>query len=327
MIYSRVIYIKSEEGFFKPYFEKFIEFKRGKGEKVASSTLIRFRKLNNSLNQYQTNQISEKMIRELLAPRNGLSEIERQYMASNLRQFCSFLVLLGVNAAAVPPKYMKITRCEFRPYIFSDEELLRLVVVADSLSPSYRTKSHQQIYPVLVRMLIGTGMRIGEVLALKREDVDPINGVVKVINGKNGVSRYIPVSDSLKMVLSSYAETIDMSDEDKPFFISSYTGGHLTYDAMKYMFPKMFKAADIYMADGKTPNIHSIRHTFCTRSLEKMLDSGMNIYTAIPILAAYVGHVNYMDTEKYIHFTERGHKDFIEKEASLGSIFPEVIDE
>ena len=320
-------FLKFEEGFFKPYFEKFIEFKRGKGEKVASSTLIRFRKLNNSLNQYQTNQISEKMIRELLAPRNGLSEIERQYMASNLRQFCSFLVLLGVNAAAVPPKYMKITRCEFRPYIFSDEELHRLVVVADSLSPSYRTKSHQQIYPVLVRMLIGTGMRIGEVLALKREDVDPINGVVKVINGENGVSRYIPVSDSLKMVLSSYAETIDMSDEDKPFFISSYTGGHLTYDAMKYMFPKMFKAADIYMADGKTPNIHSIRHTFCTRSLEKMLHSGMNIYTAIPILAAYVGHVNYMDTEKYIHFTERGHKDFIEKEASLGSIFPEVIDE
>ena len=37
-------------------------------------------------------------------------------------------------------------------------------------------------------MLIGTGMRIGEVLALKRGDVDPINGVVKVINGKSGVS-------------------------------------------------------------------------------------------------------------------------------------------
>lgn len=74
-------FLKFEDGFFKPYFEKFIEFKRGKGEKVASSTLIRFRKLNNSLNQYQTDQISEKMIRELLTPHNGLSEIERQYMA------------------------------------------------------------------------------------------------------------------------------------------------------------------------------------------------------------------------------------------------------
>src|SRR5699024_11723338 len=93
-------FLKFEEGFFKPYFEKFIEFKRGKGEKVESSTLIRFRKLNNSLNQNQTNQISEKMIRELLAPRNGLRKIELQYMSPTLRQFFSFLLLLVVNEAA-----------------------------------------------------------------------------------------------------------------------------------------------------------------------------------------------------------------------------------
>lgn len=319
--------LKFEESFFKQYFEKFIEFKRGKGEKVANSTLIRLRKLNNSLNKYRTDRISEQMILEILAPRDGLSEIERQYMTSNLRQFCSFLILLGVETAVVPTKYMRAARSEFRPYIFSEDELRRLAAASDSLPPARRSNVHQQIYPVLVRMLIGTGMRIGEVLALKIGDVDSLNGVIKVINGKNGVSRYIPVSDSLKKVLCGYTETIDMSDEDKPFFTSSYTGDHLTYDAMKYMFPKIFKAAGIYMADGKTPNIHSIRHTFCTRSLEKMLDSGMNIYTAIPILAAYVGHVNYLDTEKYIHFTEQGHEDFIKQESSLGSIFPEVNNE
>lgn len=212
-------FLKFEEGFFKPYIEKFIEIKRGKGEKVSSSTLIRFKKLNNSLNQYQTDQISEQMIREVLTPRDSLNEIERQYMTSNLRQFCSFLVLLGVNAAAVPPKYIRTVKCEFRPYIFSEEELQRLVLAADSLPASNRTITHQQIYPVLVRMLIGTGMRIGEVLALTRGDVDPLNGVVKVINGKNGVSRYIPVSDSLKMVLNSYAEIIDMSDEKSCFLL------------------------------------------------------------------------------------------------------------
>ena len=58
-----------------------------------------------------------------------------------------------------------------------------------------------------------------------------------------------------------------------------------------------------------------------------MLGAGMNIYTAIPILAAYVGHMNYMDTEKYIHFTEQGHEDFIKQESALGSIFPEVTNE
>ena len=317
-------FLKFEEGFFKPYFEKFIEFKRGKGEKVAQSTMIRLRKLNNSLNCYNVSHISEQMVEELLAPRGGLSESERQYMTSSLRQFCSFLTLLGIDAAIVPPKYMRAARSEFRPYIFSDNELHRLASAADALPPARRSSVHQQVYPVLVRLLIGTGMRIGEVLALTRADVDPSNGVINVINGKNGVSRYIPVADSLKKILHDYAETIDMAEGNKPFFTSSYTGEHLTYSAMKYMFPKMFRAAGIYMADGKTPNIHSIRHTFCTRSLEKMLESGMDVYTAVPILAAYVGHVNYMDTEKYIHFTEQGHEDFVQKESSLGSLFPEV---
>lgn len=317
-------FLKFEEGFFKPYFAKFIEFKRGKGEKVAQSTMIRLRKLNNSLNCYNVSHISEQMVEELLAPRGGLSESERQYMTSSLRQFCSFLTLLGIDAAIVPPKYMRAARSEFRPYIFSDNELHRLASAADALPPARRSSVHQQVYPVLVRLLIGTGMRIGEVLALTRADVDPSNGVINVINGKNGVSRYIPIADSLKKILHDYAETIDMAEGNKPFFTSSYTGEHLTYSAMKYMFPKMFRAAGIYMADGKTPNIHSIRHTFCTRSLEKMLESGMDVYTAVPILAAYVGHVNYMDTEKYIHFTEQGHEDFVQKESSLGSLFPEV---
>ena len=320
-------FLKFEEGFFKPYFAKFIEFKRGKGEKVAQSTMIRLRKLNNSLNCYNVSHISEQMVEELLAPRGGLSESERQYMTSSLRQFCSFLTLLGIDAAIVPPKYMRAARSEFRPYIFSDNELHRLASAADALPPARRSSVHQQVYPVLVRLLIGTGMRIGEVLALTRADVDPSNGVINVINGKNGVSRYIPVADSLKKILHDYAETIDMAEGNKPFFTSSYTGEHLTYSAMKYMFPKMFRAAGIYMADGKTPNIHSIRHTFCTRSLEKMLESGMDVYTAVPILAAYVGHVNYMDTEKYIHFTEQGHEDFIQKESSLGRLFPEVDNE
>ena len=58
-----------------------------------------------------------------------------------------------------------------------------------------------------------------------------------------------------------------------------------------------------------------------------MLGSGMDVYTAVPILAAYVGHANYKDTERYIHFTEQGHEDFIKQESSLGSLFLEVSSE
>jgi hypothetical protein len=52
----------------------------------------------------------------------------------------------------------------------------------------------------------------------------------------------------------------------------------------------------------------------------------MDIYTAVPILAAYVGHVNFRDTEAYIHFTEIDYGAFQEKQASLLGLLPEVDD-
>ena len=320
-------FLRYEDGFFKPYFEKFIAYKRGKGEKVSHSTLVRFGKLNNALNKHDTDRVTSEMISELLSPHKNQSEHERQYLVSGLRQFCAFISTLDVPASPVPERYMHAVRSEFRPYIFSEDELSRVIDVADNLPNAKRTNNHQLVYPVITRILTGTGMRIGEVLSLDRGAVDVVNGIIQVINGKNGVSRYIPVSASLQKVLQRYSETMDMAEKEKPFFASPYSRGHLTYDAMKYMFSKIFRTAGIKKSDGTLPNIHSLRHTFCTRSLSKMLDGGMDIYTAVPILAAYVGHVNYADTEKYIHFTEQDHADFISKEAFLGTLIPEVPDE
>ena len=320
-------FLTFEDGFFKPLLGKYIEFKRGKGEKVSHSTMIRLKKLNNRLNRYNSEVVTQQMISEILAPEDGLSEVGRFYLMSSLRQFCAFLDMLGYNSAQVPPRYMRCPQSEFRPYIFTDDELNKLAETADQLPTARRSNEHQRIYPVLIRLLIGTGIRIGEAISLKRHDVDCENGIIKVLNGKNNVSRYIPVSDSLKEILLNYAEGIDMSEGDKPFFQSSYSGEFLSYSAMKYMFQKIFHRAGITEKDGRKPTIHSIRHTFCTRSLSKMLKEGMDVYTAVPILAAYVGHTNYANTENYIHFTEQDHEDFISQEFSLGMLIPEVPDE
>jgi integrase len=90
------------------------------------------------------------------------------------------------------------------------------------------------------------------------------------------------------------------------------------------MIKKIYETAGVYTPEGKLPRIHDIRHSFCTLSLNRMLDSGMSIYVAAPILSAYVGHVNLIDTEKYIHLTENSYDDFIRKEGNLKSLIPEV---
>ena len=93
---------------------------------------------------------------------------------------------------------------------------------------------------------------------------------------------------------------------------------------MRYMFKKIFAEAGIRTSGGSLPRIHDIRHSFCTLSLNRMLDSGMDLYVAVPVLAAYVGHVNLTDTERYIHLTEHGYDEFVRREGALKTLIPEV---
>jgi|LGVF01.2.fsa_nt_gb integrase len=317
-------FLQFKNGPFKDYFEKFIEYKRGKSEKVSRSTIINLRSLNNKLCQYSTLKITAQMIEEILSPESFASRDTRGKAISLLRQFCQFMGILGISCEAVGRNYATPPQSQFKPYIFSAKEILKLLHVADHLTKSRRCSNHLRVYPVMLRILIGTGMRIGEVLQLKNSDVNISEGVIKVINGKNGVSRFIPVSDSLLDVLKIYFENNDDTPSEEPFFVSPYTSSYYSYSAAKYMFQKICAIADIRREDRRLPTIHSLRHTFCTRSLEQMIASGMNEYSAVPILAAYMGHVNLVDTEKYIHFTEIAHARFISDEMFMAGIVPEV---
>lgn len=93
-------------------------------------------------------------------------------------------------------------------------------------------------------------------------------------------------------------------EPEEPLFQSPYTETFYSYDTMKYMFNKICTSAEILIKGDKTPNLHSIRHTFATKSLEPMLNLGMDLYTTVPILTAYLGHVNLTDTERYIQYDE-----------------------
>lgn len=312
---------KYSEGIFKPYFEKFIEFKRSKGEKVAPSALNRMKWLNDQLNQTDSLNVTKETAEFLLTPAEGVSEITRYARISFLRQFLNFMNTLGIECYRIPMRYTKSIHCEFRPYIFSDEEICKLYHAADSLHDWHHSMRRNDIYPIIVRLLSCTGMRIGELVTLKPDDIDIESGIIKVLNGKNGVSRYIPMSDSLRVYIEPYCKK---HEDDEWLFQSPINDSHYDPGTIRHMFKKMCMEAHIYRSNGNVPNIHSLRHTFCTRSLNQLLSSGMDVYTAVPILAAYVGHVNYRDTESYIHFTENDFDKFQESQSALRNIIPEV---
>ncbi len=312
-------------GPYTKYLEMFVEYKRGKGERGGHGLLAALRKIGRQLaSERDASGLDEGKVRRLLGRCDGESDTSREYRVSVMRQLCAFLEAMGIPCWRVPPRYFTAPKSEFRPYIFSDGDISALLAAADSLPPSTGgARGYEKVYPVLVRLLLSTGLRIGEALALATDDFDTALAALRVANSKNGVSRTVPLARGMGERLLDYTASRLLAGG--PMFPSPYTGRAYSYDGVQHMFGRLYETAGIRTEAGRTPRIHDCRHWFCTRSLDKMLASGMSVYEAVPILAAYVGHVNYADTEKYIHLTRAGYGSFVEAEAALAAVISKAV--
>ncbi|MCL2757525.1 MAG: tyrosine-type recombinase/integrase [Coriobacteriia bacterium] len=315
--------LRFADGPYSDLLVRFVGYKRGKGEKGGRNLLNTLRKISVFLaDETSEDGLDETTVRRILSPIDGESPSTREHRVSIVRQLCAFLNALGISCWTVPARYYTAPRSFFKPYIFSEEDVKLLLESADSLPPHPRSDGYEIVYPVLVRLLLSTGLRISEALALDVDDIGS-DGIISVIHSKNGVSRLVPMSKSMDDRMCAYLRMIER--DAGPLFLSPYTGKRYSYDGIHYMFERLYDRAGVKTSAGRRPRIHDLRHSFCTHSLDKMLSSGMDLYVAIPILAAYVGHVNLVDTEKYIHFTSVAHNSFTEAEGALASLIPKVV--
>ena len=108
-----------------------------------------------------------------------------------------------------------------RPYLYSDEEIERLLDRALNLPP--RTGLRPWTYHCLLGLLAVAGLRLGEVLRLKVDDVDLREGVLNVRGTKFGKSRLVPIDPSTCEVLARYGERRDrlLAGRRSDFFLVS----------------------------------------------------------------------------------------------------------
>jgi integrase len=91
---------------------------------------------------------------------------------------------------------------------------------------------------------------------------------------------------------------------------------------------KLFEAVGIpRLANGRFPRVHDLRHAHIGHALNKLIKrEGMDVYTAVPLIAAYVGHTNLYDTERYLHLPEFHFCDIVMAGQSvIANAIPEVI--
>lgn len=243
-----------------------------------------------------------------------------------MQNFGAYLLRHDIHAFRAGYTAMRSLQPEFRPYIFSHAEIKQFFNMADHIRPNCRN-SHI-FYPVLFRVLYGTGIRISEALCLTMDDVNLKEQTLRITNPKNHKDRILPISDSIMEYCRWYQSQIHPVYRKEDLFFKSNRGtGCYHRNNIQVFFSRMIAAAGIptHGFKGGGPHLHCLRHTFCVHSLEKMIREGVPHGVALQLLCSYMGHQSLSATGRYLQLTAESFPDLMEKiEAATKDIFPVI---
>lgn len=163
------------------------------------------------------------------------------------------------------------------PQMLSDEEALKLFSIV------YNPKHKLQLM-----LLYYCGMRVSEMLHLKKQDIDYKQDILKVVQGKAGKDRFIPIPKPLLIDLKAYCINLE---GDRLFTTTARNTqallGRLSKKVKKQIHP------------------HTLRHSYATHVLEKTNN--------LELVRDLLGHSNIQTTQIYTHMTIQAKKAGIDK--------------
>ena len=224
---------------------------------------------------------------------------------ADVRRFLAWLTTIDPRTE-VPPRGLLPERYRRRPpYIYSDEEVERIVIEAVRLPSSSGLRGHT--YSTIFGLLAATGLRHSEALALDRDDVDLCAGVLAVRCAKFGKSRFVPIHESTRRALKRYARRRDfrLPHSQSPAFFLSERGTRITQCSSRYNFAIVSRAVGLRTPvsghrHGRGPRLHDMRHRLAAKTLIRWYREGRDVERELPRLSTYLGHVHVADTYWYL---------------------------
>lgn len=143
------------------------------------------------------------------------------------------------------------------------------------------------LYPIVV-LALSTGMRKGEILDLKKGNIDCSNNRILIETSKNGESRFVPLIGHAEELIVAKVKGQDSN---------SYLFTSKTHPSEKAYIRKHWEKA-LKKANLKNFRLHDLRHT----AASYLAMSGANAME----IALFLGHKTLHCTKRYTHFS-KGH--------------------
>jgi integrase len=213
------------------------------------------------------------------------------------RGFARYLQTIDPAAQLPPSNLLAYRRARPAPYLYSAAEIDALLVATDTLRPTLRAAT----YRTLLGLLAVTGMRVGEAIALDRDDVDSRERRLAIREAKHA-SRQLPLHPSTAEALDAYARRRDRlcPAPNAPSFFLSTRGTRPIYDCVRETFIPLRHIAGLEPTARPAPRIHDLRHSFAVRTLLDWHRAGIDVAARLPLLSAWLGHRHPASTYYYL---------------------------
>ena len=193
------------------------------------------------------------------------------------------------------------------PYVYSTAELRRLLKATAVLDhPASRLQA--MTYRTLLLLLYGTGLRVGEAIALTVSDVDLTQRLITVRDTKFFKTRLVPTGPRLTGHLAGYLDRrrgLALPEGERSAFLCTRTGRGFYYQQVITTFQRIRSAAGITCPPGepRPPRLHDLRHTAASHRVLAWYRAGKDVQHLLPQLATYLGHVDIRSTQRYLQMT------------------------
>ena len=232
---------------------------------------------------------------------------------SAIRQFHKFLYAEGLRAEDPTSILEGPKQGRALPKVLSVDEVDGLLAAAregieDATRPILQRLRAARM-TALLETLYASGMRVSELVALKRIAARPGLEVLSII-GKGNKERLVPLTDSAKRAMARYLDLLAEAGKDQasPWLFPSFgESGHLTRQHFALDLKQVARAAGIAPARVSP---HVLRHAFASH----LLQNGADLRSVQMML----GHADIATTQIYTHVLDERMKAMVRDLHPLG---------